>query len=76
MHINNELGTINDLESIGKIARKKGIFFHVDAAQTPGKVPLDLSTLPVDLMFILSTQNIWPEGSRSTFCPKKTTCKN
>ena len=50
MHINNELGTINDLDSIGTLAREKGIFFHVDAAQSTGKVAIDLTALPVDLM--------------------------
>ena len=50
MHINNELGTINDLTGIGKIAREKSIFFHVDAAQSTRKVAIDLSSLPVDLM--------------------------
>ena len=50
MHINNELGTINDLEGIGSLARENGIFFHVDAAQSTGKVNIDLSYLPGDLM--------------------------
>ena len=50
MHINNELGTLNDLEGIGAIVRNHGAFFHVDAAQSTGKVEIDLSNLPVDLM--------------------------
>jgi len=50
MHINNELGTLNNLEEIGKITREAGAFFHVDAAQSTGKVDIDLSKLPVDLM--------------------------
>ncbi len=50
MHIHNELGTLNDLEAIGNITRKAGVFFHVDAAQSTGKVDIDLSSLPVDLM--------------------------
>ena len=50
MHINNELGTINNLEKIGEIVRQKGAFFHVDAAQSTGKINIDLSNLPVDLM--------------------------
>ena len=48
MHINNELGTINNLEKIGEIVRQKGAFFHVDAAQSTGKINIDLSNLPVD----------------------------
>ena len=43
MHINNELGTVNNLEKIGKIVREKGAFFHVDAAQSTGKVDINLS---------------------------------
>ena len=50
MHINNELGTLNNLEEIGNITREAGAFFHVDAAQSTGKVDIDLSKLPVDLM--------------------------
>ena len=46
MHINNELGTLNDLAAIGSITREAGAFFHVDAAQSTGKVDIDLSTLP------------------------------
>ena len=42
MHINNELGTINDIASIGELTRNNGIFFHVDAAQSTGKVNIDL----------------------------------
>ena len=53
MHINNELGTINDLHGIGRVARKNSIFFHVDAAQSTGKVDIDLGDLPVDLMSFL-----------------------
>ena len=43
MHINNELGTVNNLEKIGSIVRDKGAFFHVDAAQSTGKIDIDLS---------------------------------
>ena len=50
MHINNELGTVNNLNEIGKIVRDNGAFFHVDAAQSTGKVEIDLSNVPVDLM--------------------------
>ena len=42
MHINNELGTVNDIQAIGSLARSKGIFFHVDAAQSTGKVAICL----------------------------------
>ena len=62
MHINNELGTINDLGSIGKIAREKGIFFHVDAAQSTGKIAIDLNSLPVDLMSFSAEKDIRSTG--------------
>src|SRR6056300_115275 len=50
MHINNEIGVVNDIEAIGKITREAGVIFHVDAAQSTGKLPIDLSNLEVDLM--------------------------
>ena len=50
MHINNEIGVVNDIEKIGELCRNKGIIFHVDAAQSAGKIEIDLSQLKVDLM--------------------------
>ena len=44
MHVNNEIGVVNDIESIGKITREKGVIFHVDAAQSPGKLEIDMET--------------------------------
>ena len=55
MHVNNEIGVIQDLHAIGNICREHKVFFHVDAVQSVGKIPIDLSTLPVDLMSFFST---------------------
>ena len=69
--INNELGTINDLNGIGKIAREKGIFFHVDAAQSTGKIDIDLSSLPVDLMSFSAHKTYGPKGIGALFVRRK-----
>ena len=50
MFVNNETGVVQDIAALGAICRARGVFFHVDAAQAAGKVPIDLDELPVDLM--------------------------
>ena len=71
MHINNELGTINDLESIGKIAREKGIFFHVDAAQSTGKTLIDLEKMQIDLMSFSAHKTYGPKGIGALYVRRK-----
>ena len=62
MHINNETGVIQDIAQIGAICRERDILFHVDAAQSVGKLPIDLSALPVDLMSTTAHKVYGPKG--------------
>jgi cysteine desulfurase len=71
MHINNELGTLNDLNAIGEITREAGVFFHVDAAQSTGKIEIDLSVMPVDLMSFSAHKTYGPKGIGALFVRRK-----
>lgn len=62
MHVNNEIGVVQDISAIGELLRGKGIIFHVDAAQSVGKLALDLQALPVDLMSFSAHKNYGPKG--------------
>ncbi|WP_162473149.1 IscS subfamily cysteine desulfurase [Legionella norrlandica] len=62
MHVNNEIGVIQDIASIGELLRNRGIIFHVDAAQSAGKLPIDLNKLSVDLMSFSAHKNYGPKG--------------
>jgi cysteine desulfurase len=62
MHANNELGTLNDIAAIGKLVRAHGAAFHVDAAQSAGKLPIDLKQLDVDLMSFAAHKVYGPKG--------------
>jgi cysteine desulfurase len=71
MHVNNEIGVINDIEKIGNITRSKGIIFHVDAAQSTGKVVIDLKKLEVDLMSFSSHKTYGPKGIGALYASRK-----
>jgi cysteine desulfurase len=62
MHVNNEIGVIQDIKAIGELLKGKGIVFHVDAAQSGGKLPIDLSQLSVDLMSFSAHKMYGPKG--------------
>ncbi|GGH61626.1 cysteine desulfurase IscS [Comamonas phosphati] len=71
MAVNNETGVIQDLNTIGSICREKGIIFHVDAAQATGKMPLDMQTMPIDLMSLASHKTYGPKGIGALYVRRK-----
>ncbi|MDA9801285.1 IscS subfamily cysteine desulfurase [Candidatus Pseudothioglobus singularis] len=71
MHVNNEIGVIQDLQVIGDICRENKVFFHVDAAQSVGKIEIDLTSLPVDLMSFSAHKIYGPKGMGALYVSRK-----
>lgn len=71
MQVNNETGVIQDIEAIGKVLREKGVLFHVDAAQSIGKLSIDISKLPIDLMSLASHKIYGPKGVGALYIRSK-----
>ncbi len=71
MHINNEIGVIQDINAIANLTASRGILFHVDAAQSAGKIPLNMQKMPVDLLSVCAHKIYGPKGIGALYLRRK-----
>lgn len=71
MHVNNEIGVVNDIAAIGEVCRTNKVFYHVDAAQSAGKIDIDLQEMKVDLMSFSAHKVYGPKGVGALFVRRK-----
>jgi cysteine desulfurase len=74
MHVNNETGVIQDIEALGAVCRERDVLFHVDAAQSVGKLPLGLASLPVDLLSTTAHKVYGPKGIGALYVADRPGC--
>jgi len=72
IHASNEIGTIQPIEKIGKICKEKGVYFHTDAAQSFGKIPIDVNKMNIDLLTASSHKMYGPKGAAALFVRERT----